>query len=255
MAVKDEIVSFLDQVLPRNSEDHAPVHITLTFAQSLDAKIAGRDGKQLILSCKESMVMTHRLRSRHDAILVGIGTALNDNPQLNTRLLAPDDGGQEIPLPVILDADLKFRLDSKLLCNYKANKGRQPTVFTSIGGTGKDPEWGERRERLEMEGVQVIPISSKNGKLDLNSLLSKLHRIGVHSLMVEGGASVISSFLQSGLVNSLVVTVCPTIVGEGGIGYDTNGEIIRLEYMQSKVMGRDTVMAWKASENASPAHI
>jgi hypothetical protein len=57
--------------------------VTLTFAQSVDGKIAGRDGKQLILSGKESMVMTHWMRTIHDAILVGIGTARNDDPQLN----------------------------------------------------------------------------------------------------------------------------------------------------------------------------
>lgn len=62
-------------------------HVTLTYAQSLDAKIAGQDGKQLILSGKESMVMTHWMRTLHDAIMVGVGTAVNDDPQLNSLSL------------------------------------------------------------------------------------------------------------------------------------------------------------------------
>ena len=78
---------FLNSLLTRYSQQppsNRP-HVTLTFAQSTDAKIAAIPGKQLILSGDESMQMTHWLRSMHDAILVGIGTALNDDPQLNSR--------------------------------------------------------------------------------------------------------------------------------------------------------------------------
>ena len=70
----------------QNPPDTRPL-VTLTFAQSLDAKIAGRDSQQLALSGRESMLMTHWLRSKHDAILIGIGTALNDDPQLNSASL------------------------------------------------------------------------------------------------------------------------------------------------------------------------
>jgi 2,5-diamino-6-(ribosylamino)-4(3H)-pyrimidinone 5'-phosphate reductase len=78
---------FLISLLARYSQQPPSIrpHITLTFAQSTDAKIAAIPGKQLILSGDESMQMTHWLRSMHDAILVGIGTALNDDPQLNSR--------------------------------------------------------------------------------------------------------------------------------------------------------------------------
>ena len=122
-----------------------------------------------------------RLRSRHDAILVGIGTALNDNPQLNSeilydfgieslsayalkpaRLLSPDDGGKNIPLPIVLDAQLRFRPESKLCANYKADSGRQPTVFTALSNVG-DVEWARRRDVLEENGVKVIAIPSISG--------------------------------------------------------------------------------------------
>ena len=78
---------FLISLLARYSQQPPSIrpHVTLTFAQSTDAKIAAIPGKQLILSGDESMQMTHWLRSMHDAILVGIGTALNDDPQLNSR--------------------------------------------------------------------------------------------------------------------------------------------------------------------------
>lgn len=84
--------TFVESLLGALSPTPARPFLTLTFAQSLDAKIAGSGGQQLALSCSESMVMTHWLRSKHDAILVGVGTALNDNPQLNSPslLFRPD---------------------------------------------------------------------------------------------------------------------------------------------------------------------
>ena len=159
-------------------------------------------------------------------------------------MLSPEDGGRSIPLPVILDANLKFRSDSKLMRNFKEGKGRQPTIFTSANLFGKDVGFEERRRALESDGIKIIPITCDDdgelryrsnlskwtdrlfeGKLDLKFLLNDLQAIGVRSLMVEGGASIISSFLQSGLVNSLIVTVCPTIVGNEGVGYDVKGQV------------------------------
>ena len=79
-------MDFLTQVLPLPLESTTGTrpHVTLTYAQSLDACIAGVNGTQLILSGKESMQMTHWMRTMHDAILIGIGTLLNDDPQLNS---------------------------------------------------------------------------------------------------------------------------------------------------------------------------
>lgn len=80
--------TFVESLLGTLSPPPSRPFLTLTFAQSLDAKIAGIGGQQLALSCNESMVMTHWLRSKHDGILVGIGTAVNDNPQLNSASLS-----------------------------------------------------------------------------------------------------------------------------------------------------------------------
>lgn len=86
MSLQPTPPAFLLSALP-HLRDHPPPdrpHVTLTFAQSLDAKIAGQHGQQLILSGKQSMVMTHWMRTIHDGIMIGIGTALNDDPQLNS---------------------------------------------------------------------------------------------------------------------------------------------------------------------------
>lgn len=84
MAPPPFLLDALAHIHQQPSQDRP--HVTLTFAQSLDAKIAGRNGQQLILSGKQSMIMTHWMRSMHDGIMIGVGTALNDDPQLNSML-------------------------------------------------------------------------------------------------------------------------------------------------------------------------
>ncbi|KLO20088.1 bacterial bifunctional deaminase-reductase [Schizopora paradoxa] len=241
---EDEVEQFLDEVFTFPKDNDPRVRVTLTFAQSLDSKIAGANGKQLTLSCKESMHMTHMMRARHDTILVGIGTALNDNPQLNIRLLTPKDG-ETAPVPVILDTDLRFSLDSKLAINFRSGKGERPILVTKKKVKGsEEPEWDARKRALEEAGLLVIEVPLEHGRLSIKRLLLELQDMGVKSLMVEGGASVISSFIGSGLVDRLVVTVCPTLVGDEGVAYNV-GTVPSLEYMRSQSVGRDTVMAWR----------
>ncbi|KAI4521207.1 bacterial bifunctional deaminase-reductase [Schizophyllum commune Loenen D] len=237
--------------------------VTLTFAQSLDAKIAGTGGKQLILSGKESMIMTHWMRTMHDAILIGVGTALNDDPQLNVRHLperpsgtymSSSEHGQpyNLPRPVILDARLRLSPSCKLLRNFQAGTGRRPWVFTLDGSTSPNPlqqvEWLERRQALEEAGARVVIVKGDlgSGTLSIQALLKTLHERGVHSLMVEGGASVIRSFLdasQGGVVDTIIVTVAPTFVGEDGVGYGVKlGESGgKFKHVSTQVVGADTV--------------
>ncbi|KAF9439133.1 2,5-diamino-6-(ribosylamino)-4(3H)-pyrimidinone 5'-phosphate reductase [Entomortierella beljakovae] len=128
-------------------------HVTLTFAQSLDGKIAGSQGKQLILSGPESMKATHILRSKHDAILVGIGTVLNDDPRLTVRLSSddfpPGSGSIEHPQPVILDAKLRFPKSAKLVLPTSPKK---PWIFTS------PTHDNQKKTELEQLGAKVFVV-------------------------------------------------------------------------------------------------
>ncbi|KAG0320075.1 2,5-diamino-6-(ribosylamino)-4(3H)-pyrimidinone 5'-phosphate reductase [Dissophora globulifera] len=220
----------------------ASPHVTLTFAQSLDGKIAGAHGKQLILSGAESMKATHILRVKHDAIMVGIGTVLNDDPRLTVRLTS-DDLPSELdpndhPQPVILDSKLRFPSTAKLTLPASPKK---PWIFT---GPDHDPI---RKQELEALGAKVLPLElDSNGNLSLKHLLAKLHEFSIRSLMVEGGASVITSFLKSGLVDSFVLTVAPVYVGKDGIGAvnDAVGtpKFVDISY---HTLGRDVMMVAK----------
>jgi len=203
--------------------------VTLSYAQSLDGSIATRSGHPLALSGSESLVLTHRLRAAHDAILVGIGTVLADNPRLSVRLAPGLD-----PQPVVVDSRLRFPPYANLL-----RHGRAPWIATSEGA---DPE---RREALTAAGAVVFPVSSNNGWVDLANLLQHLGDKGINSLMVEGGAQIITSFLTARLVDQVVITLAPMLVG-GLRVVDRLGPAMkpfpRLRRLLYQPMGEDLVL-------------
>ncbi len=172
--------------------------VTLSYAQSLDGSIAARPGRPLALSGSQSMALTHGLRAAHDAILVGIGTVLADNPRLNVRLVAGKD-----PQPIVVDSRLRFPPYANLLRNC-----RVPWIAAS-----EDAD-AERQAALEKIGALVLRLpTAANGWVDLAALLQRLAEMGVNSLMVEGGAQIITSFLAARLVDQVVLTVAPMLVG------------------------------------------
>ncbi|CAO3573297.1 unnamed protein product [Mortierella alpina] len=237
--------SFLSHMAFAPAPDAALPHVTLTFAQSLDGKIAGKHGQQLILSGPESMKATHILRSRHDAILVGIGTVLNDDPRLTVRL-SPEDHSAETttasilqhPQPIILDTALRFPRTAKLLLPTAPKK---PWIIT---GPMHDVY---KRLELEALGARVFVLEvDAHGRISLPDLLSTLYRQSIQSVMVEGGAGVIASFLKSGLVQSFLLTIAPVYVGEHGVSAVQDAECAPVfEDISYHSLGRDVMMVAK----------
>ncbi|GAA6010282.1 hypothetical protein JCM10207_005155, partial [Rhodosporidiobolus poonsookiae] len=143
---------------PPPSPTSSKPFVTLTYAQSLDGCISGRRGKQLILSGEESMRLTHRLRELHDSILVGVGTVLNDDPQLTARLPTPLPLASQ-PRPLILDSRLRTPADCKLLRNAQAGVGREVTVLHAPRPAGEEGEaWEGRRRALEEKGAELVEV-------------------------------------------------------------------------------------------------
>lgn len=177
--------------------------VTLSYAQSLDGSITFCRGKSFRLSGRDSQRMTHQLRAAHDAILVGIGTVLADNPRLTVRLAVGNS-----PQPVILDSQLRFPQQTNLLQDQGKPGGRSPWIATTERG---EPHTANA---LEAAGAQVLKFAAgPDGRVPLDGLLERLAAFGVRSLMVEGGARVITSFLSAGLVDSVVITIAPLFVG------------------------------------------
>lgn len=173
--------------------------ITLSYAQSLDGCISKDKNKSMVLSDEESMILTHQIRSIHDAILVGIGTVLTDDPQLTVRKVQGKN-----PQPIILDTNLKLPPNAKLL-----KETNSPWIIS-----GKDSDV-KKQKILEDLGAKVFRLPVKNNNIDLHRLISKLVNENIGSVMVEGGAEIISSFMVDKLADFVVSTVTPTIIGRG----------------------------------------
>ena len=173
--------------------------ITVTYAQTIDGSIAAKDKSPLCISSAESMTMTHRLRTIYDAILVGIGTVKTDNPRLTTRLVSGKN-----PQPIVLDTHLRIPLQAKLLQRMDCE-----SWLCCSGNNNK-----ERVNQITQKGAKVLPCGlNQHGMVDLNILGKVLYQRGVSSLMVEGGARVITSFLAEQLVDLMIITIAPKLVG------------------------------------------
>ncbi|MCL4500893.1 MAG: RibD family protein [Deltaproteobacteria bacterium] len=227
---KNGIIDRIQSVLKGASEHRRRTGrplVTLSYAQSLDGSIADRPGRPLSLSGSQGMILTHGLRASHDAILVGIGTVLADNPRLNVRLVAG-----ESPQPVIVDSRLRFPPYANLLRN-----GRTPWI---VANEGADPE---RREALEAMGARVFCLPAANGLVNLETLLQQLGEMDINSIMVEGGAQIITSFLAARLVDQIILTIAPLLVG-GLRVVDSlgRGRFPRLSNLTYQRLGEDLVL-------------
>jgi riboflavin-specific deaminase-like protein len=175
--------------------------ITVSYAQTLDGRIATRTGDSQWIGGPESLRLAHELRASHHAVLVGVGTVIADNPRLTTRLVE----GRS-PRRVIVDSRLRIPLDANVLSD-----GEAPTVVATTDQSG-----AKRRDEVRRTGAEVVVIGKDgNGRVDLRELVQLLRARGLDSLLVEGGAGVITSMLRARLVDRLVVCIAPRIVGRG----------------------------------------
>ncbi|KAG9243765.1 dihydrofolate reductase-like domain-containing protein [Calycina marina] len=231
-------------------------HVTLTYAQSMDGQISLSQGTQTILSGPETKAMTHYLRTRHDAILVGAGTAIADNPGLNSRFA--DENGitslEKQPRPVILDASALWmpRGDEKVFELGRKGEGKGPwwlvgsKELRDIKADGDD----HTIKFISQGGSAGMQVITLKGHKDWQEILQILAREGIRSVMIEGGASVINSLLEADnqkFVSSIVVTIAPTYLGTGGVVVSPRrtGETneARLKDVKWVPMGQDIVVA------------
>lgn len=174
-------------------------YVTLKFAQSIDGKIATATGHSRWISSEPSRVFAHRLRSLHEAILVGSGTVVKDDPELTCRLVRGRD-----PLRVVVDSKLKIPLNSRVLQEQDKAK---TLVFTAAGHDRK------KMAALSDRGIEVKVAGA--GQVDLTAVLQELGKRQVSSLLVEGGAGVLTSFIREGLADRLIIISAPKIFGKG----------------------------------------
>ncbi|WP_321992677.1 RibD family protein [Marispirochaeta aestuarii] len=184
--------------------------VLLTFAQSIDGNIAARDGESRYISESGSLSLAQELRRNHDAILVGIGTVLKDNPLLTCR-----SHPEETPLRIILDSGLRLPEDSRIAATASA----VPTMlFTCEENLDSGPAY-----RLREAGIEIQAVSRLESGLDLGEILSRIVELGMESLMVEGGSGVLSAFVAQQLWDRMLVVTSPMILGAGIGPFDRAG--------------------------------
>jgi 5-amino-6-(5-phosphoribosylamino)uracil reductase/diaminohydroxyphosphoribosylaminopyrimidine deaminase/5-amino-6-(5-phosphoribosylamino)uracil reductase len=182
-----------------------PIHrpfVTLSYAQTLDGRLATSTGSSQWISGPESLRFGHELRAEHDAIVVGVGTACKDDPRLTVRLVAGQD-----PLRVVVDSTLRTPLTAAVLAEEAA-----PGTLLAV--TDRAP--AAKRDKVRALGATVLCLpTNAGGRVDLVALLAALHARGVCSVLGEGGSGMITALLRARLVDRLVVCLAPKILGAG----------------------------------------
>ncbi|MBM4305935.1 MAG: bifunctional diaminohydroxyphosphoribosylaminopyrimidine deaminase/5-amino-6-(5-phosphoribosylamino)uracil reductase RibD [Deltaproteobacteria bacterium] len=204
--------------------------VILKIAATIDGKIATQHGESKWITGEKSRHLVHHLRNEADGILVGIGTILKDDPLLTARIRGGKDAYR-----IVLDSHLRIPENAKII-------DRNPEK-TIIATTELAPK--EKIEGFEKRGVQVLILNSKEGKVNLRSLLLKLGEMGMMSLLVEGGNEVNGSFLEEGLFDKIFLFLSPRLLGGqalgmfGGRGVEKLEETLFLNLVKIKKMGDD----------------
>ena len=215
---------------------HGKPFVTAKFAASLDGKIAARGGDSRWISSGESRQWAHRIRAASDAVMVGIGTVLADDPLLTAR----DE--DDVPLS---KQPLRVIVDSRLRISTTARLFSQPGSILIAAGH-PDPKAVSEIRALGME-VALLP--AEDGRVDLEALLSLLGERQVTSLMVEGGSELLGSFFDRNLVDKVAACIAPVIIGGaaakssvGGHGSNTLAEAYRLRDVEVEPIGDDLIV-------------
>ncbi|WP_421851799.1 bifunctional diaminohydroxyphosphoribosylaminopyrimidine deaminase/5-amino-6-(5-phosphoribosylamino)uracil reductase RibD [Oricola sp.] len=220
-ALPDMGLSVLSGYLTRSFKKRCQV--TLKLAVSADGMIGRAAAGQVPITGDEARAQSHVLRAEHDAILVGIGTAIEDNPELTCRLPGLDSRS---PLRVVLDSHARLPLSSRLVQSI----GAAPLAVATV-----EPE-GTAAQALAGTGVQMIACEEYDGCIALPELLEDLASRGITRLLVEGGAAVARSFLDEDLADTVVLFESDVVVGANGIA---------APFTRSTLLGRyDEAAVW-----------
>ncbi len=224
----------LNEVFLKWIVHHEPF-IVLKTAMTLDGKIATSTGESQWITNEASRQRCHELRDMYDAILVGIGTVLADDPSLTARL--PGGIGKN-PVRVILDSQARTPLQARVITDGQA--------ATIIAVTDRAP--AERVQALAAAGAEVLRVNA-GPEVDLAGLLTILGNREISSIFVEGGAGVNGSFLQAGLVDRVYAFIAPRLVGGvkahspiGGQGISSLADAIVLEHMSVESLEEDILI-------------
>jgi diaminohydroxyphosphoribosylaminopyrimidine deaminase/5-amino-6-(5-phosphoribosylamino)uracil reductase len=208
-------------------------HVLLKLAISADGKVGHAGRKPAAITGETARNRVFQMRAQSDAILVGLGTVLADNPQLTCRLPGM---AERSPIRVVLDAQLRVPLSATVVATVRDT----PTWVFGGGGASTMAE-----EILTSKGCKVFRVDEEGGKLDLDAVLKRLAREGLTRLLVEGGPTVAASFVAADLVDEAALIHSETLIGEDGIapleGMTLDALTGRLHAHRGEQLGADTL--------------
>lgn len=216
-------------------------YVILNAAMTLDGKIATQTGSSNI-SGPDDLKRVHEIRKDCDAIMVGIGTVIADDPRLTVHKIDanPDDN----PVRVVVDSKCRTPIDARIT-NSDAK-----TILACANGYKDDFIASEKYETFKQRGVKFFWSGDK--RVDLTALMSYLHEEGIETLMLEGGATLNFSMIKSGLIDEIRICIAPMVVGGAnaktffdGDGFDTMDEAVKLELTDSYSLGKDLILTYK----------
>ena len=227
-AINEPYIKYIAKKLP---------YVTLKVAGSLDGKISTKTGESRWITGDQARNYVHKIRDEVDAVMVGINTVLRDDPMLTTRLKKKD---LRHPVRIILDSRLKIPLTAK---SVQLKNGQKTIVATTAKASLR------KKKILEKMGVGVLLIKEKESKVDMMDLMKKLGKMEISNIMIEGGAEVNASALQSGIVDKVIFFIAPIIIGGAnatssimGNGISLLKDAVSIKEAKIKKLGRDFML-------------
>lgn len=210
-------------------------YVSLKVAQTLDGKIADIKGDSKWITSLQSRRAVHQLRSRYDAVMVGLKTVIKDSPSLTVRLTEGRN-----PKRIFLDTKLKLSSDHKL---YNSNSDNNLIVITSKESASKE----RKIKKIRSKGVKIIFVKNEKGKLDLKTALKELAKIKITSMLVEGGSEIFTSFIKENLFDNIFLFVSPKLLGSGlpiveNLGIKNIGSALKIKFGNVEKIGDDVLL-------------
>lgn len=216
--------------------------VTLKLASTIDGRIATCTGESKWITGLTSRMFVHRMRANADAVMVGIGTILKDNPELTTRFVKGKD-----PVKIVVDSKLRIPPGARVL-----NSGEGGIIVATTKERSQRSEVRSQKEKriksLQAKGVDILLLPSQNGVVDLKALMRELGKREITSLIIEGGSTLAASAIKQGIIDKATIFTAPKILGKEGLPMIGDLAIrrlkhaIRLSRFECKRLGEDILV-------------